>query len=134
MGTPNQSNPISVFTVLFVGNQAVLLWIALSGSNLTAGVFFWLGIAFMLSRMEPVELRYCALLFWLGLTFAIVAYWIAPRITFTDVIESPKMVAWAGAILYFVAAAFVVGATYRAYVLPKETSERAKRETSERQS
>ncbi len=80
----------------------------------------------MLSRLEPIEFRYCALLFWLAITLAILAYLIAPRITFSDFDEIPNSKVLAGSLLYLVAAILVGGAMYRAFMLPRESLSQAK--------
>ena len=121
MGNVRETNPLSSFTLLFLANQIALLAIAIYGQSVAAAVFFWLGIAFLLSRMEPINMRYCGLLFWVGITFALLGYIVVPDVETSNLLEISNLKFWFGSLLYLIAAVVIGGTVYKVFTLPPST-------------
>lgn len=121
MGDVKETNQLSSFTLLFLANQIALLAIAVYGQSFAAAIFFWLGVALLLSRMEPINMRYCALLFWLGITFALLGYLVVPDVETSNLLEISNLKFWLGALLYLVAAVVIAGTVYKVFTLPPGT-------------
>lgn len=121
MGDTRDTTQISTFTLLFVCNQVALLAIAIYGQSVAAAVFFWLGVAFFLSRLEPINYRHCALLFWMAITFAILGYLVVPEVETSNLLEISNIKFWLGALLYSISAILITGTCYKMFTLPPST-------------
>lgn len=119
MGDVKENTQISMFTFLFLCNQVGLFAVAVFGKSVAAAVFFWLGIAFLLSRIEPVNVRYCALSFWLGTTLAILGYLVIPDVGTSNILEISDLKFWFGTFLLLMAAILIAITCYKMFSLPE---------------